>query len=151
MKRILFWLGFLLCLGVPAGLVVYQENMRRGSVVVYLRLAPSGVTLYGDRAELAYDLNLRPLDPGWPQQGFLRLDLDSRRVVNAWAPDAHAPPGQRIRYRLGNSQVLLEGTSLSVPPGRSEEFRQARYAKFDLSLDGKLTLRGLTNMSMDQL
>lgn len=151
MNRLLFWLGFLLCLGVPAGLVLYQENLRRGSVVVYLRLAPSGVNLYGDRAELAYDLNLRPLDPSWAQEGFLRPDMDSRRVINAWAPDLQAAPGQRIRYRLANSQVHLEAISLPVPPGKAEQFRQARYAKFDLALDGHLTLRGLTDMAMDQL
>lgn len=151
MNRLLFWLGVVLCLGVPAGLVVYQENLRRGSVVVYLRLAPLGVNLYGDRAELAYDLNLRPLDSSWPKEGYLRPEMDSRRVINAWAPDAQAAPGQRIRYRLDESLVRLEATSLPVPPGKSEVFRQARYAKFDLALDGKLTLRGLTNMTMDQL
>lgn len=136
---------------MPAGLVIHQENLRRGSVVVYLRLAPQGVSISGDRAELAYDLNLRPLDPSWPREGFLRPDMDSRRVINAWTPDAQALPGQRIRYSLSNSQVRLEASSLLIPQGKAGDYREARYAKFDLGLDGKLTLRGLTNMTMDQL
>lgn len=144
MNRVLFWLGFLLCLGVPVGLVGYQENLRRGSVVVYLRLAPSGVSIWGERANLSYDLTLRPLDPGWPKQGFLQPDMDSRRVVNAWAP---ADKG--IRYRVVDSRIQLDANSLPVPPGK--DFAEARYAKFDLSLDGKLTLRGLTDMTMSQL
>lgn len=40
MNRLLFWLGFILCLGVPVALVAHQEKLRRGSVVIYLRLAP---------------------------------------------------------------------------------------------------------------
>lgn len=151
MSRLLFWLGLLLCLGVPAGLVLRQENLRRGSVVVYLRLAPAGVSVYGNRADLSYDLNLRPLDPAWPEQGFLRPEMDTRRVINAWAPDSQAPSGQRIRYRLANSKVHLEATSLDVPQGKEELFRGARYAKLDLMPDGRLTLRGLTDMTMDQL
>lgn len=151
MSRLLFWLGFWLCLAVPAWLVVHQEGLRRGSVVVYLRLAPSGVSISGDRAELAYDLNLRPLDPAWPHEGFLRPEMDSRRVINSWVPDSQAPPGQRIRYRLQDSQVRLEVTSLPVPPGKAQEFREARYARFDLALDGKLTLRGLASMTLNQL
>ncbi|MBN9414437.1 MAG: hypothetical protein J0I12_03320 [Candidatus Eremiobacteraeota bacterium] len=146
MKRLLFWLGFLLCLGVPAGLVIRQENLRRGSVVVYLRLAPEGVTVYGEGASLSYDLNLRPLDPNWPKQGFLTPDMDTRRVINAWAP---GPQG--LRYHLVDSQVRLDAETLPVPPGKGEAFRQARYAKFDLGLDGKLRVRGLTDMTLNQL
>ena len=146
MKQLLFWLGFLLCLGVPAGLVLRQENLRRGSVVVYLRLAPEGVNVYGEQCSLSYDLNLRPLDPAWPKEGFLKPDMDTRRVINAWAPDP-----QGLRYHLVDSQIRLDAETLPVPQGKGEVFRQARYAKFDLALDGKLRLRGLTDMTLNQL
>lgn len=151
MKRLLFWLGFLLCVAVPIGLVVYQENLRRGSVVVYLRLAPDGVEFSGNLARVSFDLNLRPLDPNWPQQGFLQPSMDSRRVINAWVPAANAPPGERIRYQIRNHQIQLDSTSLPLPQGKAEEYRQARYAKFELALDGKLTLRGLSSMTLSQL
>lgn len=151
MKGLLFWLGFLLCLGVPAGLVIHQESLRRGSVVVYLRLAPGGVTIRGDRAELAFDLNLRPLDPSWAQQGFLRPDLDSRGVITAWGPDATAPPGERIRYSLEGSKVELQADSLTVKSVNSEALLGARYAKFYLTRDGQLSIIGLTNSTLDTL
>jgi hypothetical protein len=151
MKRLLFWLGLLLCLGVPFGLVLRQENLRRGSVVVYLRLAPDGVDLSGNHVSVRFDLNLRPLDPSWPTTGFLQPSMDSRRVINAWAPAAAAPPGERIHYQITDQQIQLNSTSMPLPRGKEEAFRQASYAKFDLALDGRLTLRGLTDRTLNQL
>jgi len=142
MNRLLFWLGFLLCLGVPVALVAHQEKLRRGSVVIYLRLAPDSLS--------DYDLNLRPLDPNWPAQGFLRPDLDARRVVNAWAPDSQAPPGQRIGYRVVDSRLQLD---VNVPSNSTvhSDSREARYAKFYLAQDGQLTFVGLTNWTLGSL
>ncbi len=143
MNRLLFWLGFILCLGVPVALVAHQEKLRRGSVVIYLRLAP----VWSGRPNLDYDLNLRPLDPNWPAQGFLRPDLDSRRVVTAWAPDSQAPPGQRIGYRVVDSRLQLDVT---IPPDATQS-GEARYAKFYLAQDGRLTFVGLTNWMLGSL
>lgn len=143
MKRILFWLGLLLCLGVPNALVIYQERARAGSVVLYLRIAPQGVQIFANRATLSYDLNLRPLDPSWPNQGFLHPDMDTRRVVNAWAP---APSG--IHYELRDQSIWLGDQALSVPEGKYSLYMEARYAKFDLTPQGKLILRGLADSTL---
>ena len=140
MDRLLFWLGLLLCLGVPTALVIQKERQLRGRQVIYLRLAP------GPPAEvLAFDLALRPLDPSWPQRGVLRPSLDSRRVVNAWTADASAPPGERIRYSVQNSRVNV-GTF-----ARNTYSEEARYAKFDLTLEGELRPRGLADSTLHPL
>ncbi|MFN8612523.1 MAG: hypothetical protein U0931_33595 [Vulcanimicrobiota bacterium] len=146
MRNFLFWLGLLLCLGVPNGLVINQERLRAGSVLVYLRIAPEGVRIYGGQANLSYDLSLRPLDPGWPSQGFLQPDLDTRRVVNAWAPGTSG-----IRYEVRGQSLWLGDQSLPVPPDRFDAYRGARYARFDLTRDGRLILRGLTDASLNPL
>ncbi|MBS2037755.1 hypothetical protein JST97_22415 [bacterium] len=146
MKKLLFWLGLLLCLGVPNALVVYQERARAGSVVVYLRIAPQGVQVFGNRVSLSYDLNLRPLDPGWPGSGYLRPDMDSRRVVNAWAPDSSG-----IRYELHDQRIWLGDHTLNVPDGKYSDYLGARYAKFDLTPEGKLILRGLVDSTLTPL
>lgn len=146
MRRFLFWLGLVLCLVVPNALVLYQERARAGSVVIYLRIAPEGVQIYGGRASLSYDLNLRPLDPGWPSSGFLQPDTDSRRVVNAWAPGASG-----IQYEIRDHKLWVGDLSLPVPGEKYEAYRGARYAKFDLTPQGKLILRGLADFTLNPL
>lgn len=147
MKSWLFWLGLLLCLGVPNALVIYQEHKRAGSVVIYLRIAPEGVQFSGGRINLSYDLNLRPLDPTWPSQGFLRPDMDTRRVVNAWAPDSSG-----IGYEIRDGSLRLGGDqAMNVPEGKYSLYLQARYAKFDLTPQGKLILRGLVDSTLTPL
>ena len=141
MNRLLFWLGLLLCLGVPMALVIHKERQLQGRQLLYLRLAPSEPA-----AILQYDLALRPLDPDWPQRGFLRPTLDSRRVVNAWQPDANAPPGERIGYRVEDSKLVVG--SFATPPEFTPE---ARYAKFELTLEGELVLQGLVDSTLHPL
>lgn len=141
MKRLLFWLGLLLCLGVPLALVVHRERQLQGRQVLYLRLAPGQ-----PESVLRYDLALRPLDPGWPQKGFLRPSLDSRRVVNAWQPDPNAPAGERISYSVEDSKVVVG--SFATPPEFTSE---ARYAKFELTLEGQLLLQGLVDSTLRPL
>ena len=138
MRKFLFWLGLALCLGVPNALVLYQERARAGSIVIYLRIAPEGVQIYGGRATVSYDLNLRPLDPGWPSSGFLKPDTDSRRVVNAWAPDTAG-----IHYEVRDQELWLGDLSLPVTGEKYDAYRDARYAKLDLTPQGKLILRCL--------
>lgn len=141
MNRLLFWLGLLLCLGVPLALVIHKERQLQGRQLVYLRLAPGEPTPI-----LQYDLALRPLDPDWPKKGFLRPTLDSRRVVNAWQPDPNAPPGERITYRVEDSRVVV--ASIPTPPEFTPE---ARYAKFQLTLEGELQLQGLVDSTLRPL
>jgi len=141
MNRLLFWLGLLLCLGVPTAMVIHQERQLQGRQVLYLRLAPSQPT-----GMLQYDLALRPLDPSWSPKGFLRPTLDARRVANAWQPDPSAPPGDRIAYRVEGSKVVV--TSFAIPPGFTPE---ARYAKFQLTLEGQLLLQGLVDSTLRPL
>ena len=140
MNRLLFWLGLLLCLGVPLALVISKERQLQGRQLVYLRLAPNQST-----GILQYDLALRPLDPSWPQKGFLRPTLDSRRVVNAWQPDSNAPPGERIGYRVEDSKIVVASFATPDLPG------EARYAKFELTLGGELLLQGLVDSTLRPL
>ena len=141
MNRLLFWLGLLLCLGVPLALGIHKERQLQGRQLLCLRIAPGEST-----GILRDDLALRPLDPGWPQEGYLRPTLDSRRVVTAWPSDPSAPPGERIHYRVEDSKVVV--ASFATPP----EFRpEARYAKFELTLEGELLLQGLVDSTLRPL
>jgi uncharacterized membrane-anchored protein len=154
MKGWIFWLGLVLCLGVPGFMVYFKEqSLAQGGRIVYLQLAPVDPRslLQGDYMALRYQLFPDRLNPGWPQQGNLIAQVDDRGVITAWTPESEGNLGVRIRYRTEKKKLVVASDAFHFQEGQGKRYGLARYGKFHLSPGGVLTLRALTDEHLQPL
>ncbi|MBT9584455.1 GDYXXLXY domain-containing protein [bacterium] len=151
MKRLLFWLGLCLCLGVPNLMVLLKErSLALGGRVVYLKLAPVDPRslMQGDYMALNYALVPWTADPGWPARGTLRAEIDSRGVITSWQPGSR---DNLIRYSIEKGKLKVASDAFYFEEGQGARYSKASYGKFHLSDIGVLTLQGLTNENLEPL
>jgi uncharacterized membrane-anchored protein len=149
-RRLLFWLGLVLCLAVPNAMVAMKERSLRGGRTVLLRLAPADPRsiMQGDYMRLNYaDLPSAPAAA--PEQGFVSADADTQGVLSNFRFGAGGPV--RIRYRLEHGYPRIATDAFYFEEGQAKRYEPAAYGKFHLSDAGDLTLRSLVDAEFRDL
>lgn len=160
-RAILFWLGLLLCLGVPAGLIVQKETLLAGGRVVLMPLAPVDPRslMQGDYMDLRYrvatdyfdalDHATEPAD-----RGTLIVRLDAAGVATFSRLDAGgplAPDEQRLKYRNHAGFARFGAESYFFEEGRADDYATAKYGELRVSEDGDALLAGLRDSDRNPL
>lgn len=148
MRGWLFWIGLLLCLGIPNLLVARKQHSLLGGRVVYLPLAPVDPRslMQGDYMQLRYALPTP--QPDWPASGLLAADVDTRGVLS----DLRRGDGPvHVGYKLKNGKLWVATDAFYFEEGSASRYQQAAYGKFHLSDTGSLTLQGLASAELKDL
>lgn len=150
MRQWLFWLGVLLCLGVPNAMVALKEQSLRGGRLVLLRLAPVDPRsiMQGDYMRLNY-ADMPTLPPDAPTRGFVSADADDRGVLSNFRLGDAGPV--RIRYRVQDGRLRIATDAFYFEEGHASRYEPAAYGKFHLSDAGELTLRSLLDAEFHDL
>lgn len=150
MKQWLFWLGVLLCLGVPNAMVARKEQSLRGGRTVLLRLAPVDPRsiMQGDYMRLNY-ADMPGLPPNAPTRGLVSADADDRGLLSNFRLGDAGPV--RIRYRLQDGRLRIATDAFYFEEGQASRYEPAAFGKFHLSDAGDLTLEGLLDFEFQEL
>jgi uncharacterized membrane-anchored protein len=147
-RRGLLVLGLLLCLGVPAALVVHKEGVLRDGRRVLLKLAPRDPRslMQGDYMVLRYAVAGEVRGEEWGLDGRLVLTIDGDDVGALARRDdgrALAPGEVRLRYRIRKRGVRLGAESFFFQEGQAELYAQAEYGELRVAPSGEAVLVGL--------
>ncbi|SET45682.1 Uncharacterized membrane-anchored protein [Myxococcus fulvus] len=151
MRSPLFFVGLLLALAVPLGLIVQKEHVLSTGKGILLELAPRDPRslMQGDYMVLDYALT-RDLDARretFPQDGVLVLKLDGDGVGTFARMDSAdvplAPDEHRLRYRIRNGRFRLGAESFFFQEGHARRYERARYAELKTADNGNSVLAGL--------
>lgn len=160
-RAILFWFGLVLCLGVPAGLIVQKETLLANGRVVLMPLAPVDPRslMQGDYMDLRYrvandfyealDHAAEPAD-----RGTLIVRLDAAGVATFSRVDPGgplAPDEQRLKYRNRHGFARFGAESYFFEEGRADYYATAKYGELRVSEDGDALLAGLRDSDRNPL
>ncbi|MCP3058054.1 GDYXXLXY domain-containing protein [Myxococcus sp. K38C18041901] len=159
MRSTLFFVGLLLALAVPLGLVVQKERVLSTGKGILLELAPRDPRslMQGDYMVLDYALtrDLNDKRESFPHDGVLVLKLDGDGVgtfARMDSPDVPlAPDEHRLRYRIRDSRFRLGAESFFFQEGHAGRYQRARYAELKTADNGNSVLAGLRDKERQPL
>ncbi|MBZ4394723.1 GDYXXLXY domain-containing protein [Myxococcus sp. AS-1-15] len=159
MRSPLFFVGLLLALAVPLGLVVQKERVLSTGKGILLELAPRDPRslMQGDYMVLDYALTreLNNTYEKFPQDGVLVLKLDGDGVGTFARMDSAvvplAPDEHRLRYRIRDGRFRLGAESFFFQEGHARRYERARYAELKTADNGDSVLAGLRDKERQPL
>ena len=163
----LFWLGLLLCLAVPNGMLARKQSfIARGGTTLYLEFAPHS-NYPGTRSmKLYYALAGGYQTCNWPFPGWLNAEVDERGRILTWKPEAPLPsspvpyptpvaPGKntqvRLRYTVKDGRLRVGPDTFTYLDGQGSRYSNARYAVLLLLENGDLHITGLADQDLRKL
>ena len=160
-RAALFWFGLLLCLGVPAGLIVQKETLLSTGRVVLLPLAPVDPRslMQGDYMDLRYrvandytDAVGGETEPA--ERGTLIVRLDEHGVATFSRLDTGGPlepAEQRLKYRNSHGSARFGAESYFFEEGRADYYATAKFGELRVSERGDALLAGLRDSDRNPL
>ena len=161
MRAGLFWIGLLLCLGVPGVLIAGKEHLLTTGRLVLLPLAPVDPRslMQGDYMDLRYRLSndifgTSSQGEAWPERGVVVVRVDGDDVGTLVRLDnggALAPDEQRLRYHQRRAFPRFGAEAFFFEEGRAEYYGVARYGELRVAADGEALLAGLRDSDRNPL